>query len=71
MNKAYKLKLLYIFGISLIFYLVGCVDNTVQNLPSSVDYHSQVQIINLAAENGAATINILDAYGNSEGTTGH
>ncbi len=70
MNKADKFKLLYIFGISLIFYFIGCVDTSVQNIPTSIDYHSQVQLINLAAHNGAATINIVNADGVAEGSTG-
>ena len=70
MNKADKFKLLYIFGISLIFYFIGCVDTSVQNIPTSIDYHSQVQLINLAAYNGAATINIVNADGAVEGSTG-
>ena len=70
MNKADKFKLLYIFGISLIFYFIGCVDTSVQNLPSSVDYHSQIQIINLASLGGAATIDVVDNTGAVNGSTG-
>ncbi len=70
MNKADKFKLLYIFGISLIFYFIGCVDTSVQNIPTSIDYHSQLQIVNLDALNGAATINIVNTEGTVEGSTG-
>jgi Domain of unknown function (DUF4397) len=70
MNKADKFKLLYIFGISLIFYFMGCLDTSVQNLPKSIDYHSQLQIINLASVSGAATINVMNYDGSMDGTTG-
>ncbi len=70
MNKADKFKLLYIFGISLIFYFIGCVDTSVQNIPTSIDYHSQIQILNLASVNGAVTIDVVNADGSMDGTTG-
>ncbi len=71
MNKADKFKLLYIFSISLIFYFIGCVDTSVQNMPTSIDYHSQIQILNLASVDGAvSTINIVNADGKMDGTTG-
>jgi hypothetical protein len=70
MNKADKFKLLYIFSISLIFYFIGCVDTSVQNLPTSVDYHSQVQIVNLASVSGSATVDIINADGTMDGSTG-
>ncbi len=57
MNKAYKLKLLYIFGISLIFYLVGCVDTTVENIPQTLTYKSQVRFVN-SVQGVDATITI-------------
>lgn len=63
MNKADKFKLLYIFGISLIFFFTGCVDTSVQNIPSSFDFHSQVKIVNLSSNGGAATINVFDVTG--------
>ncbi len=56
MNKAYKLKLLYIFGISLIFYLVGCVDTSVENIPQQLTYKSMVRFVNDA--DTTATVNI-------------
>lgn len=70
MNKADKFKLLYIFGISLIFYFVGCVDTSVDNIPTTFDFHSQVQVVNLASVNGTATIDIVNADGTTDATTG-
>ena len=69
MNKADKFKLLYIFGISLIFYFMGCVDTSVQNLPSTVDYHSQIQLINLATVSGTATIDVVNYDGSIDANT--
>jgi hypothetical protein len=66
MNKADKFKLLYIFGISLIFYFMGCVDTSVQNMPSSVDYQSQIQLVNLASVSGTATIDVVNHEGKTE-----
>ena len=70
MNKADKFKLLYIFGISLMFYFIGCVDTSVDNIPTSFDFHSQVQVVNLASVNGAATVDIINADGKTDASTG-
>jgi hypothetical protein len=70
MDKADNFKPLYILAISLIFYLVGCTDTSVQNLPTSIDYHSQIQIVNLASNAGAVKIDIYNPYGKLESTSG-
>jgi hypothetical protein len=69
MNKADKFKLLYIFGISLIFYFMGCVDTSVQNIPTSIDYQSQIQLVNLASASGTATIDVVNADGSIDAST--
>ncbi len=56
MRKADKNKLWIIVGISLLFFLAGCVDTGVQVIPSTIDFTSQVKIVNLAAGMGTANI---------------
>jgi Domain of unknown function (DUF4397) len=70
MNKADKFKLSYIFGISLIFYFIGCTDTSVNNIPTTFDFRSEVQLVNLASVSGAATINVINADGTMDGSTG-
>ena len=65
MKKADKTKLLYVIGISLVLFMFGCVDTNVQNVPSSIDYHSQVKFVNLIDSVGTATISV---NGNSMGS---
>ena len=56
MRKADKIKLSMIVGVSLLAFIVGCVDTAVQPLPTSIDYRSQVSVVNLAAGAGTATV---------------
>ena len=63
MNKADKFKLLYVLGISLIFFFAGCVDTSVNNLPTTVNYRSQVNVVNLAAGMGSAHVIMHEASG--------
>jgi len=58
MRKADKIKLLYIASVSLLAFIIGCVDTQVQVLPNSLDYRSQVSIVNLIPGGGTATINM-------------
>jgi len=63
MRKADKNKLLVIVSISLLFFLAGCVDTGVQVIPSTIDFTSQVKIINLAAGMGTANVSLKTASG--------
>jgi hypothetical protein len=65
MKKADNKKLLYIVSISLILFLAGCVDTGVDNIPTSINYNSQVKIVNLASGVGTATVTMKDASGGS------
>lgn len=56
MRKADKKKLLIVMGISLIMFMAGCVDTSVQPIPSSITYYSQLNFVNLATVQGAATL---------------
>ena len=53
MRKADKIKLSVMVGVSLLAFVVGCVDTAVQPIPTSIDYKSDVNIVNLAAGTGA------------------
>jgi hypothetical protein len=61
MRKADKIKLSVMVGVSLLAFVVGCVDTAVQPIPTTVDYKSDVNIVNLAAGTGAATVNVYHA----------
>jgi hypothetical protein len=61
MRKADKIKLSVIVGVSLLAFVVGCVDTAVQPIPTTIDYKSDVNIVNLAAGTGAATVNVYHA----------
>ncbi len=65
MRKADKNKLWIIVGISLLFFLAGCVDTGVQVIPSTIDYTSQVKIVNLAAGMGSANVTMKTKNGNT------
>lgn len=61
MRKADKIKLSVIVGVSLLAFVVGCVDTAVQPIPTSIDYTSDVNIVNLAVGTGVATIKVYKA----------
>ncbi len=65
MQKADKIKLLSLIGISLILFLSGCVDTSVQPIPSSFNFRSQVKIVNLAPGTGSASVSMDIASGGS------
>jgi len=68
MKKADKVKLFYIVSISLLFILSSCVDTGVQVIPSSLDFNSQVKIVNLAPTTGSASIKLLKSVANDDGS---
>ncbi len=53
-----KVKFLLILCSGLIFIIPGCVDTSVQSIPSSFDQRSQVTFVNLVAGAGDATFTI-------------
>lgn len=65
MKKADSFKLLIIIGISLITFLFGCVDTNVTNIPTTIDYRSEVSLVNLVAGMGAANVTMKEASGAS------
>jgi hypothetical protein len=56
MRKADKIKLSVIVGVSLLAFVVGCVDTSVQSIPNTVNYNSEVAIVDLTVGTGTATI---------------
>lgn len=58
MRKADKMKLLYIASISLLAFIVGCVDTSVQPIPNSVDFRSQVSVVNLTTGSTNADVSM-------------
>jgi len=53
MKKQTTIKFIIFFGISLMFYLIGCVDTNVQPIPSKFDFRSQVKVVNVGYQGGA------------------
>ena len=61
MRKADKIKLSVMVGVSLLAFIVGCVDTSVQPIPTTIDYQSNVSIVNLVAGGGVAAIAVYSA----------
>lgn len=58
MRKLYKTKLLMAISICTVFFIAGCVDLSVQPIPSSIDYSSQIKVVNLVSGAGTATLTL-------------
>ncbi len=58
MRKADRIKLSVIVGVSLLAFIVGCVDTSVQPIPTSVNYRSQISVVDLTVGTGTATLNV-------------
>ena len=58
MRIPFKNKLLVLSVLSIIVYVGGCVDTSVQTIPDSIDYRSQIKIVNLVSGGGTATITL-------------
>ncbi len=59
MPKNSYIRILLTFGMSLVFLMVGCVDTSVQPIPSKIDYRSQVKIVNLAPDISTADFTLV------------
>jgi hypothetical protein len=57
MNKIDKNKLLFSISIGLILIWSGCVDTGVENIPTTINFRSQVRFVNEVA-NASATITV-------------
>ncbi len=58
MRIPYKTKLLLAMSICTLIFIAGCVDTSVQSLPASIDYSSQIKIVNLVTGAGTATLTL-------------
>lgn len=58
MRIPFKNKLLVLMFLSIIVYIGGCVDTSVQTIPDSINYQSQIKIVNLVSGGGIATITL-------------
>lgn len=58
MRIPYKTKLLLAISICTMVFAVGCVDVSVQPIPSSVNYSSQIKVVNLIQGAGTATLTL-------------
>ncbi len=58
MRIPFKNKLLVLSVLSIIVYVGGCVDTSVQPIPNQVDYRSQIKIVNLVQGSNAATLTL-------------
>ena len=58
MRIPYKTKLLLAISICTLIFIAGCVDTSVQSIPTSIDYSSQIKIVNLVTGAGTATLTL-------------
>jgi hypothetical protein len=58
MKIPYKTKLLLTVSICALILIAGCVDTSVQSIPPSIDYSSQIKIVNLVSGAGTATLTL-------------
>ena len=58
MKIPYKTRLLLAISICTIIFIAGCVDTSVESVPQSINYSSQIKIVNLVSGAGTATITL-------------
>jgi len=60
MRIVHKTKLLLVLTISVftVVFIAGCVDTSVQPIPNSIDYSSQIKVVNLVSGAGTATLTL-------------
>ena len=58
MRIPFKSRLLLAIGICTVVFIAGCVDTDVNPIPSSIDYQSQLKIVNLVSGAGQATLTL-------------
>ncbi len=68
MSKTDKNKFLHIITISITLFLAGCLDTSVENIPDSFDFHSQLKIVNLASVTNAQSISVFNKEGTEVGS---
>jgi len=63
MLKNSKIQILLILSLGIVLFLAGCVDTSVNPIPSSLNYRSQVKVVNFATGVASATIKLQDKSG--------
>lgn len=63
MLKNSKIQILLILSLGIVLILAGCVDTSVNPIPSSLNYRSQVKVVNFATGVASATIQLQDKSG--------
>jgi hypothetical protein len=58
MRIPFKSRLLLAIGICTVVFIAGCVDTDVNPIPSSINYESQVKVVNLVSGAGQATLTL-------------
>jgi hypothetical protein len=58
MRIPYKTRLLLAIGICTVVFIAGCVDTSVNPIPNSIDYSSQMKVVNLVSGAGTATLTL-------------
>ncbi len=58
MRIPYKTKLLLAISVCTIVFIAGCVDLSVQPIPSSINYSSQIKVVNLVSDAGTVTLTL-------------
>lgn len=58
MRIPYKSKLLVAMLFGIMVYVIGCVDTSIQTIPESINYTSQLKVVNLVSGGGTATISL-------------
>ena len=58
MRILHKSKLLLALSICTVVFIAGCVDTSVQSIPPSIDYSSQIKVVNLVSGGGTATLTL-------------
>ena len=58
MRIPFKSRLLLAIGICIVVVIAGCVDTSVNPIPSSINYESQIKVVNLVSGAGQATLTL-------------
>jgi len=58
MRIVYKTKLLLAISVFTVIFIAGCVDTSVQPIPNSINFSSQIKVVNLVSGAGTATLTL-------------
>ena len=63
MPKNSYIRILLLFGMALVITLTGCVDTSVNPIPSTIDYRSNIKVVNFAEGVSSADFNMTTPDG--------